>query len=162
MNTPRDASLLLIRELRTFQREILLFPDDVMVWKTLPGITNSAGNLALHVSGNLRHFVGAAIGGIPYARNREDELGRQAGTREEIVAALEAAIIAVGASLANSTLEDEFPERPAGYRMRTGVFLMHLCVHTGYHLGQVGYLRRALTADSRTSAALPLQDIAMP
>ena len=90
-----NASVLLIRELRAFQREILLFPDDGSLWTTMPGITNAAGNLALHVSGNLRQFIGAAIGNIPYIRNREEEFGRRTGTRSEIVDALEAAIAAV-------------------------------------------------------------------
>lgn len=162
MNTPHIASVLLIRELRTFQQEILRFPDDDSLWKTLPGITNSAGNLALHVSGNLRQFVGATIGRIPYVRNREEEFGRKTGTRAEIADALEAAAAVVDKSLAEGTLEGEFPERPGGYRVGTDVFLMHLCAHTAYHLGQAGYLRRALTGDSQTSGALLLKDIAMP
>jgi uncharacterized damage-inducible protein DinB len=160
MNTPHIVSTLLLRELRAFQQEILLFPDDDSLWKTLPGITNSAGNLALHVAGNLRQFVGAAIGRIPYVRNREEEFGRKTGTRSDIAGALEAAAAAVDKSLAGGALEDEFPERPGGYRVRTDVFLMHLCAHTAYHLGQAGYLRRALTGDSQTGGALLLKDIA--
>lgn len=160
MTISHDASVLLIRELRAFQREILLFPDDGSLWTTTAGITNAAGNLALHVSGNLRQFIGAAVGNIPYVRNREDEFGRRTGTRSEIVDALEAAIAAVDASLPERELEDEFPERPGGYRIKMDIFLMHLCAHTAYHLGQAGYLRRALTGDSQTSGALPLKDIA--
>jgi hypothetical protein len=46
-----DLKVLLLRELAAFQREIELFPDDEAVWRTVPGITNSAGNLAAHVCG---------------------------------------------------------------------------------------------------------------
>ncbi len=162
MQTASDAAQLLTRELRAFQREILLFPDDTTVWATLPGITNSAGNLALHVAGNLRHFVGAVLGGIPYARNREDELGRRTGTKAEIVALLDAAISAVETALTARVVDGEFPERPAGHRLDARLFVTHLCVHTSYHLGQAGYLRRALTGDPRTGAALSLQEIALP
>jgi uncharacterized damage-inducible protein DinB len=161
MTTSHIASMLLLRELQTFQQEILSFPDDDSLWKTIPGITNSAGNLALHVAGNLRQFVGAAIGRMPYTRNREEEFGRKTGTRSEIAGALEAAAAAVDQSLAGGALEDEFPERPGGYRVRTDVFLMHLCAHTAYHLGQTGYLRRALTGDPQTPGALLLKNIAM-
>jgi uncharacterized damage-inducible protein DinB len=152
--------MLLLRELRTFQQEILLFPDDDSLWKTLPGITNSAGNLALHVAGNLRQFVGSALGHIPYVRNREEEFGRKTGTRSDIAGALEAAAAAVEKSLTDGALGDEFPERPGGYRVRTDVFLIHLCAHTAYHLGQAGYLRRTLTGDSQTPGALLLKNIA--
>ena len=161
MSLTSDASLLLIRELRALQREILLFPDDTLLWQSLPGITNSAGNLALHVAGNLRHFIGFVIGHIPYVRNREQELGRRTGTREEVVAELDAAIVAVGKLTADTALGEEFPDPPGGHHIRSGLFLMHLCAHTAYHLGQVGYLRRALTGDARTSGALPLQDISI-
>lgn len=161
MTIAAHASRLLLRELRAFQREILLFPDDVTLWQTLPGVANSAGNLALHLSGNLQHFVGRVVGHSAYARNREDEFGRRAGTRQEVVASLEAAMGAVQGALQDAALEGEFPERPAGHRIDAGLFLMHLCAHAGFHLGQAGYLRRVLTGDPRTSGALPLQDIAL-
>ena len=48
-----------------------LFPDDETVWRTLPGVPNSAGNLALHVAGNLQHFVGAVLGGSAYVRDED-------------------------------------------------------------------------------------------
>jgi hypothetical protein len=162
MNDSREIARLLVRELRGFQREILLFPDDATVWATLPGITNSAGNLALHLAGNLRDFVGRVLGGMPYVRDRDDEFGRRAGTREEVVAALEAAIRAVEHTRLDHRLEGEFPERPGGYRLPLPLFLMHLCSHAAYHLGQAGYLRRALTGDARTSGALSLRDIQVP
>lgn len=161
MSITSDASVLLVRELRALQREILLFPDDTLLWQTLPGITNSAGNLALHLAGNLRHFVGFAVAHVPYVRDRDREFGRRTGTREEVVAELDAAIVAVGKAAEDGTLDEEFPERPGGHRIKSSLFLMHLCSHTAYHLGQVGYLRRALTGDARVSGALPLQDISI-
>lgn len=161
MNDGRDITRLLVRELRGFQREILLFPDDATVWATLPGITNSAGNLALHLAGNLRDFVGRVLGGVPYVRDRDDEFGRRAGTRDEVVAALDAAIRAVEQTPLDR-LEGEFPEPPGGYRVEMRLFLLHLCSHAAYHLGQAGYLRRALTGDARTSGALSLRDIQVP
>lgn len=162
MSASHDMERLLVRELRAFQREILLFPDDAAVWATLPGITNSAGNLALHVAGNLRDFVGRVLGGLPYIRDRDDEFGRRTGTREEVVTALEAAIGAVEQTPLDQGREGEFPERPGGYRVEMRLFLMHLCVHAAYHLGQAGYLRRALTGDTRTSGAVSLRDIQIP
>jgi uncharacterized damage-inducible protein DinB len=154
----KDIAVMILREIDGFQREIELFPDDESVWRTLPGLTNSAGNLALHVCGNLRHFVGDLLGGKPYVRNRELEFGRRSGTRQDLVTELKhaAAIVReVLPGLTEAQLNSEF-EPMKGRRFRTGLFLTHLCAHTAYHLGQAGYARRAVTGDSRSAGALPL------
>ena len=70
-----DIAALLVRDLEGFQREISLFPDDGSVWRTLPGVTNSAGNLALHVAGNIQYFIGAVLGGSGYRRDRDRATG---------------------------------------------------------------------------------------
>jgi hypothetical protein len=158
-----DIALSLVRELDGFKRELALFPDDESVWTTLPGVTNSAGNLALHVAGNLQHFIGAVLGGTGYVRNRELEFGQRSGPRENIYAELDAAIAVVRRVLpgiANDTLDQEFPEQLMGMTFRTSTFLVHLCAHAGFHLGQAGYLRRILTADSKSSGPIPLQPLA--
>ena len=87
-----DIALTLVRELEGFKRELAHFPDDESVWSTPPGVTNAAGNLALHVAGNLQHFIGAVLGGTGYVRNRDLEFGQRSGLRENIYAELDAAI----------------------------------------------------------------------
>jgi hypothetical protein len=156
----RDLSLLLVRELEGVRREIELFDDDATVWRTLPGVTNSAGNLALHVAGNLQHYVGAVLGGTGYVRNRDAEFGRRSGSRAEILAEIDAAIAAVRGVLPGLTgdrIDAPFPESVNAASVRTGLFLCHLATHAAFHLGQLGYLRRGLTGDSRTSGAVPIR-----
>lgn len=160
-----DVSLLLVRELQAFQRELELFPDDESLWRTVPGITNSAGNLALHVSGNLQHFVGAVLGGTGYVRDREAEFSRNSGTRADVIAEIQKAIGVVReilARLPEHRLRDEYPEPHRGMKMPTGRFLLHLCTHAAFHLGQAGYLRRVITGENRTSGAVPLRFLAEP
>jgi len=161
--TAADFSLSLVRELEGFKRELALFPDDESVWSTLPGVTNSAGNLALHLAGNLQHFIGAVLGGSGYVRNRELEFGQRSGPRENVYAELDAAIAVVRRvlpDLSDATLEGDFPEAVMGTKFRTGMFLVHLCAHAGFHLGQAGYLRRILTGDTRSSNPIPLGPLA--
>jgi hypothetical protein len=43
---------LLLRELASFSRELDLFEEESLIWAVVPGISNSAGTLALHVCGN--------------------------------------------------------------------------------------------------------------
>jgi hypothetical protein len=160
---PADVTLLLVRELRAFAREIELFPDDQLIWATLPGITNSAGSLATHVCGNLQHFVGRILGGTSYLRNREFEFGRRAGTRRELVDEIEATIHVVERVLPSVSAGDltrPYPEAVGGVTLPTGLFLLHLTAHLAHHLGQAGYLRRALTGDNHSAAPLPLGDLA--
>jgi len=154
-----DLALALERELEAFKRELALFADDEAVWTTLPGVTNSVGNLALHVAGNLQHFIGAVLGGTRYVRNRDLELGQRSGPRENIYAELDAAIAVVRRVLpeiSDDRLDADLPELVMGTKFRTRTFLVHLCAHTGLHLGQAGYLRRILTADPTSSGPIPL------
>jgi hypothetical protein len=59
-----------------------------------------------------------------------------------------------------SVLAAPYPEPHDGVQLPCGRFLVHLCVHLAFHLGQAGYLRRALTSDARTSGAVSLRALA--
>jgi len=164
MNRAEDVAMMLLRELEGFEREVSLFRDDESLWKSLPGVTNSAGNLAMHVAGNLQHYIGAVLGGTGYLRNRDAEFALRSGTRAAVVSELHQAAKAVRDVLSNMTddrLADEFPEAVMGMKFRTSTFLVHLCAHAGFHLGQAGYLRRALTGDAASSGPLPLRPLAL-
>jgi hypothetical protein len=154
---------LIVRELLAFEREIEMFPDDGLVWATVPGVSNSAGNLAVHVCGNLQHFVGHVLGGSTYVRNREDEFGRRSGTRAELVRDIRTTIAVVERvlpTLGPEVLARAFPEQVGGFTMQTDRFLWHLSAHLAFHLGQAGYLRRVITADNRSSGPVPLAPLA--
>lgn len=165
--TPLAADLLVLlrRDLGALAREVNLFPDDATLWHTVPGVANSAGNLALHVAGNLRHFLGATLGGTGYRRDREAEFGRRSGTRTEVTAELRAALADVEAvlpRLPESVLTAPYPAAVTGVQPPTGRFLLHLAAHLAFHLGQAGYLRRALTGDDRSSGAMGIPPLAEP
>jgi hypothetical protein len=162
--TAVDFSLSLVRELEGFKRELVMFPDDESVWSTLPGVTNSAGNLALHVAGNLQYFIGTVLGHTGYVRNRELEFGQRSGPRENIYAELDKAMAVVRKVLpqmSDAALDQDFPEAVMGSKFRTATFLLHLCSHTGFHLGQAGYLRRMLAGGGAASSGpIPLGPLA--
>jgi len=157
-----DLLVLLRRDLRCFVREVALFPDDATLWQTVPGIANSAGNLALHVVGNLRHFVGMALGGTGYVRQREQEFTRRAGSRAEVVAELEAAAVEIEVgleALSEASLTQPFPVAVGGHRPATGRLLLHLATHLAFHLGQAGYLRRALTGGTDHTDGMSIAEL---
>ena len=159
-----DFALSFVRELEGFRRELALFPDDASIWKTIPGVTNSAGNLALHVAGNLQYFIGTVLGHTGYVRHRDVEFGRTSGLRDDVYAELDAAsavVMMVLPPLEMEALTGEYPERVMDTRFRTGAFLVHLCSHAAFHLGQAGYLRRVLTGDATSSGPIPLGPLSL-
>ena len=154
----------IVRELQTFIREIESFPSDDSLWHTRRGVTNSAGNLALHICGNLQDFVGRVLGGTSYVRNRELEFGQREGTRASIVANLNSTIDMIKATLpevTDETMAADFPMQLAGKTLNTATFLVHLAAHLAFHLGQTGYLRRIITGDNTSTNPLPVAAISL-
>ena len=160
-----DLMRLMVRELEGLKQEIKLFPDDESAWRTMPGITNSAANLAMHVAGGLQHFVGTLVGKTGYVRNRALEFNRRAGSRAEVVAELDRAIATVREvmpRLSEADLSGEFSPPIIDATVGVRLFLIHLCAHAAMHLGQAGYLRRALTGDSHSSGPVPFEPLVSP
>ena len=152
--------LLLTRELASFARELELFPDESLIWSIAPGISNSAGTLALHVCGNLQHFVGAVLGGTGYVRNRELEFSARGVPGEKLLAEIQETtrvVDTVLSRLPGAALSPDFPDVPGGGRVSTGLFLLHLVSHLAHHLGQAGYLRRILTGRNQSSGAIAIK-----
>ena len=92
-------------------------------------------------------------------RDREREFARRAGARDDVRAELRAAMRAVAETLERlppERLEREYPEPVNGVSLRTDRFLMHLCAHAAYHLGQAASVRRAVTGENRSSGPVPL------
>jgi uncharacterized damage-inducible protein DinB len=136
------------RDLSKLRDEINQFSNEEDLWKTSDGITNSAGNLCQHLTGNLQHFFGATLGGTGYVRNRDAEFETTGTTRADLLSEIEAARAAVKQTLEKLTDEDfakTYPIEVFGSPMTTGSFLTHLTTHFNYHLGQINYHRRLLT-----------------
>ena len=159
MSLTHDIARLLDRELDAFEREIALFRSSGELWATVPGITNSAGHLALHVAGNLQHFVGAMLGGSGYVRNRDAEFstpGLPASAVQHEIASARAIVGQTLGALDAARLREPMPGVPGDLTVRTEMFLLHLVAHTAFHLGQAGYIRRVLSGEAVSARPLPL------
>lgn len=147
----------MLRELRALDREIAAYPDDASVWQTAPGISNSAGTLALHLAGNLRHFIGFALAGTKYLRDRDAEFSTKDLSREELRAIVRTAIEELNDAfdrISGAQLDSEYPLMIVEQRFNTSDYLIHLAVHLSYHLGQIDYHRRLLTQSAETVATV--------
>lgn len=133
------------RDLLKLREEISLYPDERNLWTVQGDIANSAGNLCLHLIGNLQHFIGAQLGHTGYVRQRDLEFSRKDVPRAELLAGINHTVEVVKNTLAQLTeadLEREYPLEKHGQRVSTGYMLAHLLTHLNYHLGQINYHRR--------------------
>lgn len=136
-----------LRDLQKLKAEIELYSKESNLWITDKEITNSAGNLCLHLIGNLNTFIGAKIGGTGYVRQRGREFGDQDIPRQTLLQMIEETKEVVTLSLrkiSDENLSEEYPIKVFNEKTSTGYFLMHLTTHLTYHLGQINYHRRLL------------------
>lgn len=150
MSITSDLRFLFDRDLGKLSQQIESFPNDEALWQTLPGVTNAAGNLALHIEGNLREYVGRQLGNLPYQRKRDLEFSSKGLSRAELstrLAELRRSIPTVIEELSAEQMEMEYPEVVLGTPISTQQFLIHLHGHLNWHLGQVDYLRRIMLKD---------------
>ncbi len=135
------------REFDRLEHELKSYNDPADIWKKAKGINNSAGNLSLHLAGNLRHFIGAILGDTGYKRDREFEfngtvsveelLERNRLAKNEVLTTLQ--------HIDQKSLDAMYPLDVLGKEMSTAFFLTHLYGHFNYHLGQINYHRRLLS-----------------
>ena len=136
---------ILDRDLKKLSDELQGYADESHIWKVADGIANSAGNLTLHMCGNLRHFIGATLGGDGYVRNREAEFANKNISRQKLLAEIELTRLAVNKTLTamkEDALKNNYPLNVLGAVKSNEFFLAHLVAHFNYHLGQVNYHRR--------------------
>jgi uncharacterized damage-inducible protein DinB len=138
---------MLERDTRKVIDEVMLYKNEEDIWKVVPGINNSAGNLCLHLAGNLNHFIGAVLGKTGYIRNRDSEFTLKGVARTDMVAGVESVIKVIHDTFKNMTdadLSKDFPVDKHGQQVTTAYMLLHLLTHLNYHLGQINYHRRMI------------------
>lgn len=139
--------LLFTRDLTRLYTEIKLYKNEAVIWETEKHISNSAGNLCLHLVGNLNTYIGKEIGNTGYVRNREEEFALKNVPKEQLLSMVESTKEIINVSLDKLTetmLENEYPVLVFEEKTTTGYLLIHLATHLTYHLGQINYHRRLL------------------
>lgn len=151
-----------LRDLAALGREIESYEREPDIWACPPGVANSAGTLALHLAGNLRHFIGAQLGGTGYVRDREAEFRDRNIPRAALLAHAADAAAQVDRTLRGldpARLAEPYPLEVGGVRPDTGTFLLHLAAHFAYHLGQIDYHRRLVTGSAQTVGAQAVPEL---
>jgi hypothetical protein len=135
------------RDLEKLRKEIEAYHHEEKIWHIEKNILNSAGNLCLHLVGNLNTYIGAELGKTGYVRQRELEFSLKDISQKELLQKIDATLIIVDKTLEALTdiqLEDEYPLLVYTEKTTTGFLLISLIAHLAYHLGQINYHRRLL------------------
>ena len=136
-----------LRDLNRLRQEIELYKSEPTIWQIDKDIKNSAGNLTLHLVGNLNTYIGAELGKTGYVRHRELEFSLKDVSRSELLTKIDDTarmIQHVLDTLSEASLQEEYPVLVFEQKTSTQYLLVHLSTHLAYHLGQVNYHRRLL------------------
>jgi uncharacterized damage-inducible protein DinB len=119
--------------------------SDAEIWERADDLSNSIGNLVIHVCGSTRHFLGRGVGGSDYQRNRPAEFTERGPVpRAELLQLLDD----VSAEVAQ-ILDGLAPARLLEVNDRTGKslsvaqLLLRVSHHWATHTGQIVFAVKA-------------------
>lgn len=135
------------RDLDKLKDELSKYKQEKSLWAVKKNISNSAGNLTLHIIGNLNHFIGGVLGNNGYVRDRDAEFTKKDVPVNDLLQSIDEVKTTIYNTLegiSEEQLQDNFPINVFGYEMTTLFFLIHLHSHLTYHIGQINYHRRLI------------------
>ena len=140
-------SLLLTDYLPKIERCVELLNDEQVWWRANPE-SNSIGNLLLHLSGNVRQWIGVGLGGTPDHRNRDAEFAqRDVIPREQLLETLRETLNEADATLAAfdaNRLEQRLTIQKLDTSALAAIF--HVVEHFSMHTGQIIMLTKMFAA----------------
>ncbi|HYR91201.1 MAG TPA: DinB family protein [Terriglobia bacterium] len=121
--------------------------SDEDIWWRPNETSNSAGNLVLHLCGNLRQWIVVSLGGGTFKRDRDGEFAaRGPVAKAELIAGIRSTMDEVDEVLKRLP-EDRLLEYPTiqDYNASTLQAIYHVVEHFSYHLGQILYVYKLRT-----------------
>lgn len=131
-------------------RECIALLDDEQIWWRPNEQSNSIGNIILHVSGSLNHYLNRNIGGIAYDRDRAAEFAERRNIpKAELLAIFDGMVANAEKTFDAVTLErlgDASPEP----KMHKTVMedLLNVAIHFSNHAGQIVWITKMLRGDA--------------
>lgn len=112
--------------------------------------SNSVGNLVIHLSGSMRHYVARGIGGVNYERNRPAEFAeRNPVSKEALLANFDETIVMVSDALDSfDTSRFLDPTEESAYNPTVFNLLFNVAVHVATHTGQIVFVTKMLKEGS--------------
>ena len=132
-------------ELLKLSTEIASYQDEANLWHNENGSLNAAGNLCLHLIGNLNAYIGVGLAKTDYIRQRDLEFSLRDVPRRQLLDMIADTIAVVDRGLgmlSENDLDGTFPMVIWDGPTQTGFTLIQLATHLKYHLGQINYHRK--------------------
>ena len=123
--------------------------DAGQIWMRGGERENAAGNLVLHLCGNVRQWIVSSVGAQPDQRDRDAEFAARGGaSADELIAKLRATVEEACAVIGRVTPE-RLAERIAvqGYDVTVLEAIYHVVEHFSHHTGQIIFMTKALTSE---------------
>lgn len=121
-------------------------PDEDIWWRPNEQ-SNSAGNLVLHLCGNMRQWIVRSIGGESFSRDRDAEFAARGPVpKTELIASIRAAVTEVDRvldALPENRLLDQYAIQTYSSSGLQAIY--HVVEHFSYHLGQILYIYKLRT-----------------
>ncbi len=120
--------------------------DEDQLWWRPNESSNSVGNLVLHVSGSLRHYLCRSLGGFEYERDRAGEFAERGPvTKQQLLATFDEMVSQAAATLDvfDTSRFTAATEEPSYYPY---VFdqLIGVLAHLATHAGQIVFVTKML------------------
>jgi uncharacterized damage-inducible protein DinB len=117
------------------------------IWARTSDNENAIGNLVLHLSGNVRQWIGSGVAGLPDHRERDAEFAARGGKSTEELAELLKTRVAETVAIIRAVSPDRLTERiqPQGYDTTVLEAIAHVVEHFAQHTGQIILLTKMLT-----------------
>jgi uncharacterized damage-inducible protein DinB len=128
-------------------RQCLALLSEEDVWWRGSESENSIGNLMLHLSGNVRQWIIAGLGGASDYRERSKEFSARATVSKQVAFShLENTVSEASEILLRLSPEELLSTRTIQGFQRTGLqAILHVVEHFSYHTGQIVFVTKLRT-----------------
>ena len=132
------------------------------VWARGSENENAIGNLVLHLSGNVRQWIVAGVGGAPDTRERDGEFSARGGSSVPELKERLRGIVTEATAVIGAVTPERLAERVVIQKYEVSVLeaIYHVVEHFSLHTGQIIFATKLLTgsdmgfyAHLRSSAA---------
>jgi len=117
------------------------------IWTRNSQNENAVGNLVLHLSGNVRQWIGSGVAGLADHRERDAEFDARGGKEPAELSELLNTRVAEVTAIIRAVPAARLTERitPQGHDVTVLEAIAHVVEHFAMHTGQVIFLTKMLT-----------------
>lgn len=123
--------------------------SDEQIWMRNSDSQNSIGNLVLHLTGNVRQWIGFGVAGQPDTRQRDAEFAARGGVQPGLLIEKLRSTVSDGAAIITALSTQQLAERTTvqKYTMTKLEAIYHVVEHFSGHTGQIIFATKLLTGD---------------